>query len=158
MRATWDRFTLLDIGILIASVAVGMALANHFGRVDTPIRGIPTAVVWALKSTICGGMFAGPAILIGQFLRGRRALLGVGEWLWLCPWSVVVIALSTGPGFIPPILFLLGGFSAVAFLYLLSYLVRPKARVACRWTDFFGSLTCILTGSFIIYAVLAPSI
>src|SRR5258708_6513567 len=94
MRANCAKFALIDGVILVAAFAIGIYLATHFMRTETDGRFDTNAqpgVDWAVGCILWSGVIAGPLILVGQRIRGRRSCLSWGEWLWLAPLSLYVL-------------------------------------------------------------------
>lgn len=173
----WQRFTVLDALL----IQVGYAIA--FPLVLSPYRRLVLSnfnegTLFILLATIClGCTFSGPIILGSHWLlRGRRTVLSVGEWLWLSPIGLVLILavgiwalhwiaqLLPDPNEMRAVFFALLGL--VLFLLeigcMLNALLVVVARSAgdlpeppCSWTDWFGTLTCLLIGTIILLSGLA---
>jgi hypothetical protein len=143
---SWRRFTVMDGMLVIVAMALGMTLSPWIAGWE---------VKRAIMGTLEGGIVAGPLLLLGQWLRGRRSALSAGEVLWLVPFAIqvvyvaLVVALGTSEIgneeiFVWMIVsVVLVAVQAVSTLVALSVLVlglsKRRSEVACRWTDRLGS-------------------
>jgi hypothetical protein len=159
MRGNCSRFTLMDCAVLIAALALGMSFATYLARIDTPIRGVPPRVAWAVTAVLWSGAIAGPLILLAQCVRGRRTVPSWGEWLWLTPSSLYLLVLASvslgGPG-LPLILAWVAVQCLASFTAscrLIASLAGLIPGVACRWTDLLGCSVCTAFGPAILYSV-----
>ena len=144
MKTNWGRFSLVDGMILIASSAIGMALPANSNGIAAPL------IIWALSATLCSALIAGPLILASQWIRGRRAALSLGEYLWLSPFvlflaTYAIASILPGPGLTKVLFWLTGqvGLSLFAFYWLLADFDIKTPAVVCRWTDCLGSSVCL---------------
>ncbi len=130
-RPRWDRFGLLEIMLLIAAVALGGAGFARMARFF-PLQGFVGMLAF-------GWLFSGPLILIGQFFRGRRVGLSVGEWFWITP----TIGFILYPLLILCLPIMLGQWLA-ALPLLLNTIDGRRAERPCRWTDAMGLINALL--------------
>lgn len=74
-RASWERFTLLDLTLVVLCCALGLGavrlLADPVGPRDWPL------------AALIGAILFGPAEALVQIGRGRRERPSAGEWIWL---------------------------------------------------------------------------
>jgi hypothetical protein len=162
MRANLGKFTMMDGVTLVAAFAIGICLATHFMWTDTASRfdrsGQPSAG-WAVSCILWSGVIAGPLILSVQRFRGRCAALSWGEWVWLAPLPLYLLAyvsqglgeLSLGIVFLAIFAQCLVSFFALVLLVIGLFRARPD--VACRWTDVLGCFVCMSVGPAIVYSV-----
>jgi hypothetical protein len=162
VKPSWARFTLMDSAILIASSALGMSFMSGPIAGDTPSERGHFLVVKVVGIVLLTGVFSGPLILFSQVFRGRRSTLSLGEWLWLAPgalWLVAIATLSSGlrEAGLAGLLYLIAihcCLSVFAFCLLLAGAFRLRREVPCRWTDFAGSLVCTAVGPIVAFAVI----
>ena len=149
-RQPWQRFTLLDALLLQAGFAVGLSLAGWV----PPARAATLPYVSSWFRFIAGGVsgvvLSGPLILAVQFyLRGRRARLSAGEWIWTGAAAIptvlfAVALLRTWEVQLALVVAYVSGFAYLAILFPFVSLdvIRsrngPRRPVPCKWTDAFG--------------------
>ena len=160
---------------------VGYALA--FSLVLSPYRRLAVETLdegslMILVTTFClGSAFAGPIVLGSHWLfRGRRAGMSAGEWLWLSPVAILVVAalgiwalhwvaqVLPDPEEIRAVFYALLGMLLFlievgcvlnAMLVVMARSFGDLEHAPCRWTDRFGAVTCLLLGIFVVLTVLA---
>jgi hypothetical protein len=174
MKTNWNRFTMVDGGILIAALGLGvwLATAEVSGRTDHPFQGAETLVIWAVLSVLWAGIFAGPLILVEQLLRGRRSAPSPGEWFWLVPVPLYIsfllflygsqntyltILYSGNLGLFITLVYVVIQclFTLAAFVRFVSSVYGKRRDVACRWTDLLGCSVCIYVGPVMAFAVIS---
>jgi hypothetical protein len=163
MKANWNRFTLMDGVALVAAFALGTRFATHFMLTDMfglPENRTQPSVEWTVSCVLCSGVIAGPLILLMQRFRGRRSPLSWGEWLWLAPLSLCLVAYASqrlGVHFsfyaILDAVLVQCALSAPACILLVGGLLGMRPYVACRWTDLVGCSVCVAVGPLILYIV-----
>lgn len=160
----WRRPALADLVLLVAAVALGMACAVRGFRGTVP----PFAPA---TGSLAGALIAGPLLLLGQLLRGRRLPLMLGEWLWLTQGAVIGVgalglyATPTGLGYFYQILvglfwvaigFVSVAYSLLALVYLAMRTIgRDENPARLAWTDPVGMLVCLIAGpcaAFLVFA------
>ncbi len=163
----WQRFTVLDLLLLQAGFATGIATVSTVLQApDGLYWGYPAA--WVGVAVWLGAVLSGPLVLGVQYLgRDRSGPLGDGERLWLLQLVPVGVIAGLGLlllrdsagttlamavrvlGFLLAMLTVmavvpLAGFAALAMLLdWLSF--GRRRRVPCPWTDLFGNVTTVLT-------------
>ncbi|MHB8899845.1 MAG: hypothetical protein ACYC6Y_13950 [Thermoguttaceae bacterium] len=173
----WQRFTVLDALLM----QVGYALA--FALVLSPYRRMALqpldegTVIIALTALCLGSAFSGPIVLGSHWLfRGRRAGMSAGEWLWISPAAILLIAAvgvwalhwiaqmlpdpdgirAVSYALLGILLFLLeAGCVMNALIVVMARSVGDLDHPPCWWTDRFGALTCLLLGVFVLLTVFA---
>jgi hypothetical protein len=168
----WQRLTILDILCLFPSFALGAAtvryLIDHPSPTPYAPRPWPTdASLFSLVfvALVLGSVFAGPLSLAVQFLfRHRRTRLSLGEWLWLEPIPLCIVASYIGrPTPIWFILFLivqtLLSILSLAMLAMFGLCAwESDQEVEYRWTDVLGNLSCGSFGIMVLYFLILNSI
>lgn len=157
MSAT--SFSCRDAVILAGGIVAGTLLLYSIYQGDQSKP--PTArflgsgpVLWEvlLMDGVAGGACAGPVVLLAQWTQGRRGRLRVGEWLWLCPLFLYLLAVA-GSRLLAelPDAFLFIWFAAWVLLQGLASLTALAAafRSNLSWTDRFGCVTCFSVGAMI---------
>jgi hypothetical protein len=126
----------MDCMILVAAVAMGLSLSGRLRRLDGLVVGLYLAA-----------LIAGPLILAGQWVRGRRILLSPGEWLWLASsggvfGTLVFLFLQVAPYEVGASWIVWQTVASwVALLnFVIKVVFRKPPSAACRWTDLSGSL------------------
>lgn len=149
----------MDCAILVAAIALATGLGRISAFGGPPRRGSGPLFVWAIESALLFGLIVGPMILAGQWLRGRRAGLGAGEWFWLAPallWVPVAAGANlAGNGIGLALVWVVaqGACSFAAFIRLAAPPAGAGARTECRWTDLCGYLTCIAMGPLVAFGI-----
>jgi hypothetical protein len=174
MKATWNRFTWVDAGILVAALALGAWLqtSQMSRRTDHPFRRAETLAIWVGSSVVWAGLLAGPLIIGAQFLRGRRTAPSPGEWFWLVPiplsltflaflyYSESRLARMLFKADVELYVFIIyifaqSLFSLAAVVRLVSSVLGRRADVACRWTDLVGCSVCSALGPVTAFAIIS---
>ena len=157
MSAT--SFSRRDAVILAGGIIAGTLLLYSIYQSDQSKP--PTArslgsgpVLWEvlLMGGVTGIACAGPVVLLAQWTQGRRGSLRIGEWLWLCPVFLYLLAVA-GSRLLTelPDPFLFSGFVAWVLVQGLASLTALAAafRSHLSWTDRLGCVTCFSVGATI---------
>lgn len=173
----WQRFTVLDALLLQVGYALALSLVlSPYRRLAFSSFDEGTLVLLLITFSL-GSVFSGPIILGSHWLlRGRRAGMSAGEWLWLSPMVVLLLAalgiwaLHWVAQLFPDakeiravfytllalLLFLVEiGCVMNALLVVVARSVGELDKPPCRWTDRFGALTCLVLGIFALLTVFA---
>jgi hypothetical protein len=162
----WQRLTILDFMLLAVAYALAGACCSR--QHETVLYAAPECIVHYTATEIffqivvLGNVFAGPIILIAQYIfRRRRTWPGIGEWLWLSPMLLVLasaLAIMCWPGGSGleslVVMLMIGGLAlgAALSLLLLGFRLLGIWNIAsCRWTDVFGCMTCLCVGIWALY-------
>jgi len=139
------RPTLIDATLLFAAAALSIAAVSSRllgGRSGGDWQAFVCAC-WVFAATL-----SAPVVIGGQYLRGRRALLGVGEGLWLLPaslWIAVAFASCLAPDSVMKWLFLAALVAQVLCgCAALLYIPFPK-NARPYWTDWVGAWVGLAT-------------
>ena len=145
-RPSWARFTILDLGFLIAGLAAGFAATR--GRVVST-----TSIADLAFGTLVGSVLPAPVVIFRQYRwGGRTEKLGAGEWIWLSGsgfWllSVLLSLIAwTNPSSILPVITVTMSFigyfyhptAMVLSLVVLVRLAASHRTTSCPWSDLFG--------------------
>jgi hypothetical protein len=164
----WRRLTILDL--LLLMVAYNLSGSWYVWRLGdggannaaAPQAKRLTGTEAFLEIVIGGNFLAAPFVLTTQFaFRRRRAWLGVGEWLWLAP--LLLFALLGAAKWLSPyhaillsvlvlLLVVLLICCALAVVVLGARMMGAWGLAPCRWTDVFGSLTCLSFGAMVFHS------
>ncbi len=171
-RKSWQRFTLLDVLLLQAGVALGFSLVFlAFGPRASELAP-PGLVVLVVAAVLLGMILSGPLVLSVQIVfRGRRERLSMGEWLWLSPLVLGLAAVIGGeawaglsasgrPGdeghlvVLVLLILLFASVQAACMLNALMVLAAGTGPVPCVWTDRFGAASCLASGVAVLLVAL----
>jgi hypothetical protein len=155
----WQRLTILDLLLLMLSYGVSGAFcawkydSDAAGMADADII---TRIDLFLSIIIGGNNLASVFVLTTQYVfRHRRKWPSAGKWLWLLPLAMLSVFLVVPD---PASFMLFEGILALCSVSSLVLLIRRVlgywGRATCRWTDVFGSLTCLSNGVLIVYELL----
>ncbi len=151
--SAWKRFTLLDVCAFILALGVGMKLAPSFHNQGFPPFVPQSTAEWAAMALITGSAIAGPLTLGAQWLvKGRRASLSMGEWLWLtssASYSIWIPLSDICPSplwLLSMLLVLCGNLACAVHILIIEHVGRrpypllPRPPAPCLWTDKLGAL------------------
>jgi hypothetical protein len=162
----WQRLTILDLLLLMVAYALAAGCCSR--QRETVLYSAPeciihyTATEIFFQIVVLGNVFAGPIVLIAQYVfRRRRTWPSIGEWLWLSPIMLVlasalaIMCWPGGDGLVSLLMMLtVGGLvlcSALSLLLLGFRLLGVWNAASCRWTDVFGCITCLGVGIWALY-------
>ena len=162
----WQRLTILDFMLLsVANALAGGSCSGLYGTMASSGGACEGATYYTMTDVffnivVLGNVYACPIILATQYVfRRRRTWLGVGEWLWLCPFSLGASSIAIAD--LWPHAELLGLLFfdlAIIFISSLLGLACIAARLfgswqwaPCRWTDVFGAFACLSMGLWCLY-------
>jgi hypothetical protein len=162
----WQRLTILDLLLLTVAYALaGGSCSGQYGAVaSTDYHGGCTLYTMTdvfFQIVVLGNVYACPIILTTQYVfRRRRTWLSEGEWLWLVPVAMLAVLCVwpkdvPAPGLLIVFLAVLSFCSCLSLLFIGSRLCGIWGRATCRWTDVFGSLTCLSIGLLALYDLAA---
>jgi hypothetical protein len=155
----WQRLTILDLLLLMLSYSVAGSLCTW--NYDESVT-YNAGTAWAYHTTrmelllwivISGNNLSSVFILTTQYVfRRRRKWLSAGEWLWLLPTALFLTVFVTSDALV---LLLSSGVlvlcSGLAIVCLILRACGDWGMATCRWTDVFGSLTCLSTGVLVVH-------
>jgi len=154
---SWQRLTILDLLLLMASYSVAGSLciqpSEHVVTQNTELYTKTDDFLWIVMT---GNSLSPLFILTMQVVcRHRRKWLSTGEWLWLAPLAMLFGALLSQSFSepLPILMFVLGVLSlcsVVAAVFLICRACGYWEKVTCRWTDIFGSLTCLFAEAVVV--------
>ncbi len=157
----WQKLTILDLLLLMLSYSVaGSLCTSNYDETVTYNAGTAWAyhttrmdLFWAI--VVSGSNLASLFILTTQYVfRHRRKWLSEGEWLWVLPLALFAPVFVTSDMRVFMYSYLaLTVCSNLAIVCIVFRLFGHWGMAGCRWTDVFGSLTCIFTGAMMAYGM-----
>lgn len=168
----WQRFTWRNAILLLLAMVLGcfISFAMHADAQTSPQTPLPWPaqagpIELVIVGLILGSTFVSPAILLSQWIFGkRRQWLHLGEYLWLSPLILYLatyfVSNLTRP---TPFWFFLfvAGIAISSSASIIALIVYPFKRFqnqTCPWTNLFGMISCLSVGILISYNLIVDPI
>lgn len=180
---SWRRLSILEVGIVLLCCGGTLALAvfaergfNSQARRDFLRSSTFKQVAQMLGQEperssmppgelvinfLTGLAAAGPLVLQGQWLRGRRVGPSFGEWLWVIQATLVAVffAIPAAHQILAMVCLLPLEFAVLLrSAYLVTSTASPEDEHQCAWSNRVGAaFVCAFSAFFCIYAIVTFS-